>query len=213
MMSNYSIPVTPVTAGATSGFGGGGGEGLWIFALLILFGGFGGGMGGRGGATSEVSGFELGKLSGSVADKDSIQMLLNSNNQGFAGLNTAINTSTTQIANGLSTVTFEIVNRMSALSSEVASCCCTLRNEISQGFGQVRYDQAQFAASINANNSANTQKVLDALATDKAERQAARISQLELKDALCGVVRYPNGFTYNAGATPFANPHNCHNHY
>ncbi len=203
MMSNYSIPVTPVTSGQTGGFGGGS-EGLWIFALLILFGGFGGGIGGRG-ATGEVSGFELGKLSGSVADKDSIQMLLNANNQGFAGLNTAIQTSTTQISNGLSTITFEIINRMAALSAEVASCCCTLRNEISVGFGQVRYDQAQFAASINANNTANTQRVLDALANDKADRQAEKIRSLELNAALCGVVRYPNGYTYNAGPAPFCN--------
>jgi len=35
------------------------------------------------------------------------------------------------------------------------------------------------------------------------EAMQNRINQLELQNALQGVVRYPNGFTYNAGASPF----------
>ena len=30
-----------------------------------------------------------------------------------------------------------------------------------------------------------------------------RINQLELQNALAGVVRYPNGYTYSAGSNPF----------
>ena len=32
-----------------------------------------------------------------------------------------------------------------------------------------------------------------------------RINSLELNQAMCGVVRYPNQLTYNAGASPFCN--------
>lgn len=30
-----------------------------------------------------------------------------------------------------------------------------------------------------------------------------QINQLQLSQALCGVVRYPNTFAYNAGPSPF----------
>ena len=36
-----------------------------------------------------------------------------------------------------------------------------------------------------------------------ADKQAARIQQLELQQALCGIVRYPNAVTYNAGCSSF----------
>ena len=33
--------------------------------------------------------------------------------------------------------------------------------------------------------------------------QSARIASLEMDNRMCGVVRYPNGYTYNAGPSPF----------
>ena len=36
-----------------------------------------------------------------------------------------------------------------------------------------------------------------------------QINRLELRDALSGVVRYPNGMTYNAGSSPFCNNGCC----
>ena len=36
-----------------------------------------------------------------------------------------------------------------------------------------------------------------------ADKQATRIQQLELRQALCGIVSYPNEVTYNAGCSPF----------
>lgn len=207
MMSNYSIPVTPVTSGNTGGFGGN--DGFLIFALLVLFGG--GGFGGnRGNAGSnEMTGFQMGELSGKVATKDSVQMLTNSVDTQFAQTNQNLFNVREQLSNGLSTVTFELSNRINAVASAVTSCCCEIKYAMAEGFGQVRYDMANFAASINANGTANTQKVLDALANNKAEAQAARITQLELQAAMCGVVKYPNAQTYNAGPFPFGNHCGC----
>lgn len=31
----------------------------------------------------------------------------------------------------------------------------------------------------------------------------ARVNQLEMQNAMCGVVRYPNATTYNAGPGPY----------
>jgi len=71
---------------------------------------------------------------------------------------------------------------------------------------------ANYASAIQQNDTANTQKVLDAIAQNKIETLQGRINQLELQNAMCGVVRYPNAWTYNAGASPFCNSGcNCGN--
>lgn len=58
-------------------------------------------------------------------------------------------------------------------------------------------------AAINANTTAQTQRILDAISTNRMDDMQNRINQLELQNALAGVIRYPNGFTYNAGNNPF----------
>ena len=58
-------------------------------------------------------------------------------------------------------------------------------------------------ASINANTTAVGQKILDAIMGNKMEAMQNRINQLELQNQLAGVVRYPSGYTYNAGQSPF----------
>ena len=58
-------------------------------------------------------------------------------------------------------------------------------------------------ASINANTTAQAQRIIDAITENKVEAMQNRINQLELQNALQGVVRYPNGWTYNAGNSPF----------
>lgn len=58
-------------------------------------------------------------------------------------------------------------------------------------------------AAINANTTAVGQKIIDTLTQNRMEAMQNRINQLELQNQLAGVVRYPNGWTYNAGAAPF----------
>lgn len=85
-------------------------------------------------------------------------------------------------------------------------CCCETKMAIAQN----RYDDALNTASINANVTAQTQKVLDALAQNKIETLQNKVNQLELQSALSGVVRYPTALTYSAGGSPFCN---CGNAY
>lgn len=58
-------------------------------------------------------------------------------------------------------------------------------------------------AAINENTTAQIQKVLDAITANKMDEMQNRINQLELQNQLGNVVRYPNGFVYNAGSNPF----------
>ena len=78
-------------------------------------------------------------------------------------------------------------------------CCCSLQRAIDG----VNYNTAMQTASINANTTEQTQKILDAIMGNKIEAMQNRINQLELQNQLQNVVRYPQGFTYNAGNSPF----------
>jgi len=58
-------------------------------------------------------------------------------------------------------------------------------------------------AAINQNTTAAVQKVLDAIQGNRMDDMQNRINQLELQNQLGNVVRYPQGFVYNAGNNPF----------
>lgn len=86
-----------------------------------------------------------------------------------------------------------------AVQSQLAQCCCDTQRAIDS----VNYNAAMNTASINANTTAQTQRILDQLCENRMADMQARINQLELQAQLCGVVRYPVATTYSAGANPY----------
>ena len=78
--------------------------------------------------------------------------------------------------------------------------CC---GGITRQLMQTNYDAAMRDAATTANFTAQIQGLKDMIKDNKIEAMQARINQLELNNALQGVVRYPNGWTYNAGNSPF----------
>lgn len=91
------------------------------------------------------------------------------------------------------------------LAAQNQQCCC----DILRAVDGVNYNGAMNTASINATNTANTQKILDAIQQNRIDDMQNQINNLQLQNALQGVVRYPNGYTYNAGASPFCGGNNC----
>lgn len=73
----------------------------------------------------------------------------------------------------------------------------------------MNYNQAINTAAINANTTAQTQKILDAISANKIESLQAKVNELSLAQAMNGVVRYPQAYTYNAGFGPFCNCNSC----
>lgn len=90
------------------------------------------------------------------------------------------------------------------MANQNQCCCSTLR-----AIDGVNYANAQNTAAINANTTAAVQKVLDAITENKVEALQGRINQLELNNAVAGVVRYPTTFAYNAGQSPFCGGCGC----
>ena len=85
------------------------------------------------------------------------------------------------------------------LSAQLAQCCCTTQRAIDS----VNYNQAINTASINANIDAKFAAMEKNQLEQTIAAQQAQISQLQLAQKMNNVVRYPNGFTYNAGMSPF----------
>ena len=63
----------------------------------------------------------------------------------------------------------------------------------------MNYNGAINTAAINANTTAQTQKILDALCQDKIQTMQNQINQLNLQAALCGIPRVSN---YGYGIVP-----------
>lgn len=184
---------------------GGGNAFLWIFALLILANGGLGGWGNRG---------DFGQYATAASQQEILF------GQQFQNIDNKIDRGFTSIGNGISSATFSLNNSIKdgnamvagrvvdegrGLQSQIADCCCTTQRNIDS----VRFDMSNYACDIKANDTANTQKILDVLAQNKIETLQGRINQLELQNAMCGVVRYPNGMTYDAGRSPFCNCGGC----
>lgn len=100
-------------------------------------------------------------------------------------------------------------NLIERKTDAVYSGICNLGYEIAQQFGATNSRIDQATAATNANITAQVQKVLDRLSEDKICALQGKISQLELQQALSGVVRYPQSITYNAGASPFCSGCGC----
>lgn len=186
-MENGIQPVMNVGSGygCNDGFGFGG-SGLWLFAILALMWG-GNGFFGRNGEGRCAT----------VEDVNNSANFTRLENQVMNNGN-AIRQEAEYIVNGISALGYQNARDFSATQMQMADCCCTTNRNIDA----VRYENAMNTASINANTTAGIQKVLDRLCADKTEALQARISQLELQQAMCGVIRYPQNFSYAVG-TPF----------
>lgn len=96
------------------------------------------------------------------------------------------------------------VGQSNMLANQNQCCCNTLR-----AIDSVKFENAQNTAAINATTTAQTQKILDALAQNKIDSLESQVADLRLANQMQNVVRYPNGWTYNAGTSPFCGGCGC----
>lgn len=196
-MENYSLSDIAAVTGET-GFGGGNSAWVLIILFALIFGWGGSGFGNR---TGEFGQYATAASQSEILFGQQFQGLDNKIDRignGIADATFALNNS---IKDGNSVVAGRVVDEGRAIQSQLAECCCTTQRNTDS----VRFDMANYSAAIQANDTANTQKILDALAQNKIESLQNQVNQLQLQNAMCGVVRYPNAWTYNAGTSPFCN--------
>ena len=164
---------------------------LWIFALLILAGG------GFNGFGNNRNGF------GDYATAASQQEILFG--QQFQNLDNKMD----RLGNGIADATFSLNNSVinegrnlgaavNAGFSNIQNCCCDLK-----------YDMATQFANSNANTTAQIQKVLDAISTNRMADMQSQINNLQLQLAMSGTVKYPMSSTYSIGMNPYCNTGSC----
>ena len=198
MTDGVSLADIAAVTDKNDGMFGDGNGGMWIFALLILLLISGGGFFGNNRG-----------INGEPVTEAGLCNAMNFNNleNAVGRLNDNAQHNYQGLQNGLSTLGYETLRNFNTVQQQVADCCCTTQRAIDS----VNYNGAINTAAINANTTAQTQKILDAMAQNKIESLQAQVNQLQLQSAMCGVIRYPNASTYTAGFGPFYNQSCCNN--
>lgn len=189
---------------------------MWIFALLILANGGFGGWGGNGFAnaigyenlatSNEVQrGFDQ---QNSMANEREILATVNTNSlQGMQNANqntqymmSMFNDKYNELQRDIAGVAMA---QQAAIANQSECCCNTLR-----AIDGVNYNNAMNTAAINANTTAQTQRILDYLTTSDNQKLRDENMMLRMQGMTQDLVRYPTSTSYNAGFNPFCNCNN-----
>ncbi len=184
-MENFSLSdVAAATRGADNdGFCGG----AWWIVILFLFVFMGGGWGmNRQG--------EFGQYATAASQQEILF------GQQFGQLNDRIN----NLGNGICNLGYEMQGSIGQLGKEMALAQNATNMTIMQTGNSIERQLCGVNANIDAKFAALEKSQLE----QRISEQAARIASLEMDNRMYGVVRYPNGYTYSAGASPFCGCNN-----
>lgn len=197
--------ITPVmNMGNDGGFGLNGLGG--IFALLVLLGLFNGGIGGFGGNGNVNSlsadmqrGFD--NQNTMAQTRDILTAVTNGTAQTISASTQNAQNAINAIKDGNASVIREfgtVETALTALGGKQQECCC----EVLRSIDSVNYNGAINTAAINANTTAQTQKILDAIMGNRMADMQSQINALQLQAATANVLRFPNAWTYAGGVFP-----------
>ena len=200
-----STGITPVmNMGNDGGFGLNGLGG--IFALLILLGIFNGGFGGFGGNNGVNTlnadmqrGFDNQNLQAQT--RDILGAVTSGTAQTIAASTQNASNAITAIKDGNASLIREFGNvetALTALGGQSQECCCNILRAVDG----VNYNGAINTAAINANTTAQVQKILDAIMGNRMADMQSQINALQLQAATANVLRFPNAWTFNGGVFP-----------
>ena len=186
---------------------------MWIFALLILANGGFGGWGNNGFANA--IGYENLATSNEVQRGFDNQNSMANQRETLAAVNASALQAMQNSNQNTQYITGQVMDKYNELERDIqtlamgqqraianqSECCCnTLR-----AIDGVNYNAAMNTASINANTTAQTQRILDAITGNEMQRLRDKVQALELQNATANMIRYPNSTAYNAGWNPFCN--------
>ena len=191
-MDNYSLSdLRAAVGGENGGFGFGSGGLLIVVILFLFFVMFGGGFGRQG---------ELGTYATAASQQEILF------GQQFGQINDRL----TNIGNGICNLGYEMQGNIGQLGKEMALAQNGTNMTIMQTGNGIQAQLAECCCntqraidSVNANLEAKFAALEKSQLEQRIAEQSARIASLEMDNRMYGVVRYPNGYTYNAGMSPF----------
>lgn len=178
-----------ISVGGNGGFGFGGDAGIMFLAFLAMMGGFGGGFG-RG---------PMGPMTGDQAPVSSAQFQSGMNFNDLQDQNRDINNNVNEVyhnlAQNFSDKYMELQRDVAAnavtlqqVQAKQAECCCAIKQEI---------------AGLNLENEKRFAALNSKLDQSEIQRLRDQVQNLQSDIRMQGVVRYPAGYTFNAGPGPF----------
>lgn len=192
-MDNYSLADIRAATGADENGWGGGGA-WWIIILFLFMFGMGGGGWGWGNRGNDAltraemqQGFDTQEITRKL-DGLSYGMC-----DGFYAQNTTM-------LNGFAGVTSAV--RDAQFSAQ--QCCC----ETNRNIDAVRYDAQKNTCDITTAIHAEGEATRALIQKNEMQNLRDRLQQMELREAMCGVVRYPMATTYTSGGNPFCGCNN-----
>ena len=186
MEANYSIAdLATITNGGSMGNGS-----LWFIILFFLI--FNNNGWGRGYGSGDF---------GQFATASSQNEILFS--QKFSDLDNKIDRGFTNIGNGISDATYALNNAIVTGANNTTGAVITEGRAAQEAISNVRYDMANFAASVNSNIDAKFAALEKSALEQRLAEQATQINQLQLAQALCGV---PKISTFAWGTYPYTAP-------
>lgn len=195
-MDNYSLADIRAATGADENGWGGGGA-WWIIILFLFMFGMGGGGWGWGNRGNEAltraemqQGFDTQEITRKL-DGLSYGMC-----DGFYAQNTTM-------LNGFAGVTAAVRDAQFAAQQ----CCC----ETNRNIDSVRYDAQKNTCDITTAIHAEGEATRALIQKNEMQNLRDRLQQMELREAMCGVVRYPMATTYTSGGNPFCGCNNGYN--
>ena len=191
-MDNYSLADIRAATGADeNGWGGGA---WWIIILFLFMFGMGGGGWGWGNRGNDAltraemqQGFDTQEITRKL-DGLSYGMC-----DGFYAQNTTM-------LNGFAGVTTAVRDAQFAAQQ----CCC----ETNRNIDAVRYDAQKNTCDITTAIHAEGEATRALIQKNEMQNLRDRLQQMELREAMCGVVRYPMATTYTSGGNPFCGCNN-----
>ena len=211
MADNNGLSLGDVAALSNGGFGGLGGDLSGLIYLAVIFAMFGGGFGfgGFGGGNAAAVGMVTqADMQAGFNQQNTMQQTRDILGAVTSGTAQTIAASTANATNAIEAIKDGNANiirefgtvetALTALSGNMQSCCC----EVKQAVMQSNYDAAMRDAATNANLTAQIQSVKDQISQNKIEALQAQINQLQLQNAMSGVLKFPSAWAYNGGQFP-----------
>ena len=211
MADNNGLSLGDVAALSNGGFGGLGGDLSGLIYLAVIFAMFGGGFGfgGFGGGNAAAVGMATqADMQAGFNQQNTMQQTRDILGAVTSGTAQTIAASTANATNAIEAIKDGNANiirefgtvetALTALSGNMQSCCC----EVKQAVMQSNYDAAMRDAATNANLTAQIQSVKDQISQNKIEALQAQINQLQLQNAMSGVLKFPSAWAYNGGQFP-----------
>ena len=183
--TNTTMLVSP-TGSMSNGMGFGDGNGWWIILLILLFAGWGNGNGWSNGNGFMPYALNTGNDVQRGFDQSAII-------NGINGLQASVNGVSSQLCNSFAQAEIADNSRQMAnmqqmfnLSTQFANCCCENRLGIANLNSTILSENCADRAALSdgvrdiiANQSANTQRILDQMCADRINAKDEKIADLE----------------------------------